>query len=161
MAVCSGAAFSGNLEVEYDCRAEAGTQPVDLSFAICLPSKGEVMPTHGYFFGFGSWDNTQSGLATGAAHRGAAVHTGVRIQPGTTHHVHIQRYGKYFAMYVDGERVFAGIYRYPVPEEAKMRGAFYVARGRAVFDNLVVRRPARDIAARKRKEERRTKRKRR
>jgi len=79
--------FSGSLRLEFDAIA-AGDDISDLSAILNAKQGGNV--SDGYFFGFGSDDNTTSKLLV----KGRVVkRCGARIVPGKRHHVVCQREG--------------------------------------------------------------------
>ncbi|MHC4887410.1 MAG: hypothetical protein ACYTGH_20225 [Planctomycetota bacterium] len=113
-----GTNMAGDIHVSYICHSpvvepDAG----DLSFfySVKQPKKRgkHLLVLDSYFFRFGSYDNTYSGLSFNwagdiKAHNEFIQNREILITPAEKHEVKIWRLGRFLKMTIDGRTVFAG-----------------------------------------------------
>ncbi len=120
--------FPGSQRLEYDA---VSTDPCDLSAFICAGAGGH---SSGYFFGFGSDENTRSKLLGAGM---APFFWDALIEPGKAHHIVVERDGKVLRQFVDGKKTMEQIHSEPLQGRMHEHIGFYSFRaGR--FDNVRV-----------------------
>jgi len=123
--------FTGSLRLEFDAIAAEGDVS-DLSAILNAKEGGSV--SDGYFFGFGSDDNTGSKLLV----RGKlATRSDARIVPGRRYHVVCQREGGKLTHMIDGRIIMTYEDEHPVQDTKYPAIGFYTWRG-GKFDNVRV-----------------------
>jgi len=111
--------FQGDVRLEYEAITDDAA-PSDLSAVLNSDLSRE---TSGYYFGFGSRENTLSFLIV----RGGIVdQADVRIVPGKRHRVVCQREGNRLTMSVDGQVVVSHVHEKPIENAEHSRIGFSV-----------------------------------
>ncbi len=122
--------FLGAIRLEYDAMAPVAT-PCDLSATINGGADGE---SSGFFFGFGSQNNTTGRfLLKGQPGKEYPA----TVTPNKWHHVVCERYGKVFRHIIDGKTVMEYTHAGPLPGPLEREIAFYVWH-LGCFDNVKV-----------------------